>query len=98
MLFITFLKFADNRAAASEHMDAHNAWIAKGFADGAFLSVGSLTSGDGGAILAHGENRTDHDARIAADPFVIEGIVTAETHEIAPKRAVEALDFLKASP
>ncbi len=49
---------------------------------------GSIRPAAGGAILAHGESRADHDARIAADPFVIEGIVTAETYEIDPKRTV----------
>lgn len=95
-MFITFLKFAENSAAAPEFMAAHNDWIAEGFADGAFLCVGSLQPAAGGAIIAHAESRADHDARIAADPFVVQGIVTAETYEIDPKRTVPALDFLKA--
>lgn len=94
-MFITFLTFAQNRAAAPAFMAAHNDWIAQGFADGAFLCVGSLLPAAGGAILAQGETRADHEARIAADPFVVQGIVTAETHEIDPKRTVPALDFLK---
>jgi uncharacterized protein YciI len=95
-MFITFLRFGENRAAAPEFMAAHNDWIAQGFADGAFLCVGSLQPAAGGAILAHGESRAAHDARIAADPFVMQGIVTAETHEIDPKRTIGALDFMKA--
>lgn len=94
-MFVTFLKFAENRAAAPEFMAAHNDWIAQGFADGAFLCVGSLLPAAGGAVLASGESRADHDARIAADPFVVQGIVTAETYEIDPKRTVAALDFAK---
>jgi uncharacterized protein YciI len=94
-MFITFLKFAENRSAAPEFMAAHNEWIAKGFADGVFLCAGSLQPAAGGAILASGESRTAHDARIASDPFVVQGIVTAETYEIDPKRTVPALDFVK---
>jgi len=94
-MFITFLKFAENRAAAPDFMAAHNDWIAQGFADGVFLGVGSLMPAAGGAILAHGETRARHEARIAADPFVAQGIVTAEIHEIDPKRTIPALDFLK---
>ena len=94
-MFVTILKFAQNRAAAPDFMAAHNNWIAQGFADGAFLCVRALQPAAGGAILAHGESRADHDARIAADPFVAQGIVTAETHEIDPRRTVPALDFLK---
>ncbi|MCK3778368.1 hypothetical protein MZK49_16825 [Ensifer sesbaniae] len=95
-MFVTFLKFAENRAAAPEFMAAHNEWIARGFADGVFLCVGSLQQAAGGAILAHQESRAAYDARIAADPFVVQGIVTVETYEIDPKRTVAALDFLKA--
>ena len=72
-MFVTVLKFAQNRAAAPDVMAAHNDWIAQGFADGAFLCVGALQPGAGGAILAHGESRADHDVRIAADPFVAQG-------------------------
>lgn len=93
-MFITFLKFANNRAAAPEFMAAHNDWISRGFAEGAFLCVGSLQAG-GGAIFASGESRAEHEARIAADPFVLHGVVTPETHEVDPKRTVPALDFLR---
>ena len=93
-MFITLLKFAGNRAAAPEFMAAHNEWIAKGFADGVFFCVGSLTPAAGGAILAHGESREGHEARVAADPFVVHGIVAAEIYEVDPKRTAEALNFL----
>jgi hypothetical protein len=42
-MFITLLKFAGNRTAAPKFVAAHDEWIAKGFADGVFLCVGSLT-------------------------------------------------------
>ncbi|MBL8581399.1 MAG: hypothetical protein JNL61_04110 [Rhizobiaceae bacterium] len=96
-MFVTFLKFSANRASASRLMAAHNDWIAKGFTDGVFLCAGSLAAGTGGAIVAHGESREAHDARIAADPFVMEDIVAAETHEIEPKRTADALGFLRAA-
>jgi len=95
-MFVILLKFAANRAAAPEHMTAHNEWIAQGFADGVFLCVGALQPAAGGAVLAHGESSAALHARVAADPFVIHGVVTAEIHEISPKRTAPALDFLKA--
>ncbi|MCA1440409.1 hypothetical protein I6F07_09325 [Ensifer sp. IC4062] len=94
-MFVTFLKFAENRSAAPEFMAAHNDWIARGFANGVFLCVGSLQPAAGGAIIAHAESRDAYDARIAADPFVVQGVVTAETYEIDPKRTVPALDVAK---
>ena len=95
-MFITFLKFTADRARAAEAMAAHNAWIAEGFAAGKFLCVGALDQGAGGAILSQGEDRAALEARIAADPFVAEGIVTAEIHHIDAKRWVPALDLLLA--
>ena len=93
-MFVTLLKFAENRITAPDFMAAHNDWIAQGFADGVFLCVGAVQPAAGGAILAHGESRAEHDARIAADPFVVAGIVTAETWEIDAKRAIPSLGFL----
>jgi len=41
-MFIVLLKFSSNRAQAAQLMAAHDEWIARGFADGAFLVVGTL--------------------------------------------------------
>ena len=96
-MFVTFLKFAGNRTAAPDYLAAHSDWLARGFAGGAFLCAGTLMPAAGGAILARGESRAEHDARIATDPFVVRGVVVAETHEIDPKKTAPALDFLKVS-
>lgn len=94
-MFITFLKFAENRSAAPTHMARHNTWVEKGFSDGVFLCVGSILPSEGGAIVSYGESRAQHEARIAADPFVLERVVSAEIHEIDLKRTTDALAFLK---
>lgn len=95
-MFAIFLKFAENRAKAPEFMDAHKAWIKQGFDDGVFLMVGSLQPNMGGAVLAHGGSRDDIESRVNDDPFVVEGIVSAEILEISPARADQRLDFLMA--
>lgn len=48
-------------------------------------------------ILAHGSSAAEIHARVAADPFVIEGIVTAEINEVTPGRLDERLNFLRAA-
>jgi uncharacterized protein YciI len=93
-MFIVLLKFSDNKANAGRLMDGHKAWIARGFDDGAFLLVGSLKPNLGGAIVAHGTSLTDLRARVNADPFVAENVVTAEILEIDPNKADERLKFL----
>jgi uncharacterized protein YciI len=78
-------------------MEAHEAWIRRGFDDGVFLTVGSLRSDGGGAILANGATREELVRRVDADPFVAEGVVRAEIHEIAPARTDPRPDFLTAA-
>lgn len=94
MFFIT-LRFAD-KARAPQFMDAHNAWLRQGFDDDVFLVAGSLLPGTGGAILAHNASANEIETRIQADPFVAEGVVSAEIVAIAPGRTDERLAFLKA--
>ena len=95
-MYVVLLKFSGNRSKAPDLMDGHNAWIRDGFEAGVFLAVGSLQPNAGGGILAHGTTREALDARIAADPFVAEGVVTADVLEITPARTDPRLDFLKA--
>ncbi len=94
-MFIVQLKFSTNKAAAPEFMPAHNEWIAQGFADGVFQCTGSLVPAAGGAILATGETRKKLEARVNADPFVRNNVVSAEITEVDVKKAAPGLDSLK---
>lgn len=93
-MFIIYLRLAENKAKAPEFMAGHNEWIARGVEDGVFLVVGSLRPEGGGAIIAHGEDRPLIEARVAADPFVRESVVTVEIQEVAPVRTDKRLSFL----
>ncbi len=94
-MFVIFLKFTEEKTRSGEAMEAHKAWLAQGFSDGVFLAAGSLDDGAGGAILAFGEDHDALEARVAADPFVREGIVTAEITGFTPARTDARLGFLK---
>jgi uncharacterized protein YciI len=94
-VFIIFLKFSTNKAAAPEFIAAHNEWIARGFADDVFQCVGSLVPAAGGAIVATGESREEIEARVNADPFVQEDVVVAEITEVDVKKTVPAVDVLR---
>jgi len=94
-VFIVLLRFSTNKAAATDFMAAHNGWIAAGFEDGVFQCVGSLKPEGGGAILAAGENRDEIEARVKADPFVVNDVVTAEVIEVDVKKTTSALEFLR---
>ncbi len=93
-MHIVFLKFSANRSRASQLMDAHKAWIKRGFDDGVFLLAGSLEPGLGGGILAHNTSLADLQSRVNVDPFVAENVVKAEIFELDPGKADERLKFL----
>lgn len=95
-MHIIFLRFTAEKARAGAFMAAHNAWLQQGFNDGIFLMSGGLVPGLGGVILAHGPSAAEIQARVAADPFVIEGIVTAEISEVTPGHLDERMSFLRA--
>ena len=92
-MHIILLKFGENKASAPVHMADHKAWIAQGISDGVFQCVGSLDVG-GGFILAHGQNDEDLRQRVAADPFVEHGVISAEVLQIDVNQAVPALSYL----
>ncbi len=94
-MFVIILRFAD-KARASDFMEAHKAWIARGFDTGIFMLMGSLQPAMGGTLFAEKGARQEIEDFVAQDPFVAEGIVTAEVLEIAPNRTDERLAFLLA--
>ncbi len=93
-MFVILLRFSENRSRASEFMDGHGQWLRQGFEDGVFLLAGSLQPNAGGSIIAHNTELSELEERVGRDPFVAEGVVTAEILEIEPKRADERLSFL----
>lgn len=93
-MYIILLKFSHNKSQAGAFMEGHNQWIKRGFDDGVFLLVGSLQPGLGGAVIAHAETRADLEQRVQDDPFVAEGVVSAEILEMDPKKADDRLSFL----
>ena len=95
-MFIVLLRFSANKGEAGRHMDGHKAWITRGFDDGVFLLVGNLQPQSGGGIVAHRTSLAELQARVSADPFVVEDVVKAEIVEITPSRADERLGFMLA--
>jgi len=93
-MHIVLLKFAENKDQAPHHMNAHNAWLKRGFEDGVFVLAGSLQPRRGGAIVAHGCALEELQARVDEDPFVAAKVVEAEIFEISPSKADPRLSFL----
>lgn len=93
-MFIVFLRFGPNRAQAGQWMAGHKQWIQDGIDDGSFLVAGSLDNAQGGVVIAAGQDGDAINARVAQDPFVMHGIVSAEVHSVAPSLMAEGLATL----
>jgi len=93
-MFVVLLKFSGNKDQAAQFMEGHKAWLQRGFDDGVFLLAGSLQPNLGGAILAHNASPSALQSRVNEDPFVAEGVVSAEILEITPSKASEHFSFL----
>jgi len=94
-MFVVLLRFTENKHLASEHMAGHNDWVRKGLDETVFLLTGSISEGQGGAIIAHGLTRADLERRLEADPFVAERIVSPEIIEIEPAMTDDRLAFAR---
>ncbi|OOG85927.1 hypothetical protein B0E41_07310 [Hydrogenophaga sp. A37] len=95
-MFIVFLRFGPNRAQVGQWMAGHKQWIQDGIADGSFLLAGSLDQAQGGLVIAVGTDAAALHARIAQDPFVVHGVVTADIHAVAPSSVAQGLPALLA--
>jgi len=93
-MFVVLLKFSTNKANASQFMEGHNSWLKDGFAKDTFLLAGTIQPKLGGAILAHNATLEQIQAIVKEDPFVFEGVVTAEIIEITPSKTVPQMEFL----
>jgi uncharacterized protein YciI len=93
-VFVVLLRLAEKKSLASSHLAAHNAWLARGFEDGAFLVAGTLVPKLGGAIIAHGITHAELEARVALDPFVAYGVVASEILEVDPAKVDPRVAFL----
>lgn len=93
-MFIVTLTLTEKKSKAPEFMEAHKAWIAKGFNDGIFVLVGSLKPQGGGVILAIGSDRASIEDRVSEDPFVVKGVATPHIQEVSPGRVASELSFL----
>lgn len=95
-MHIIFLKFGPHRSQAKHWMAEHVRWIQQGIDDGVFLMAGSLDDAQGGVVLAANAGREEIALRIAQDPFVVHGVVTAEVHAVTPSRLAQGLASLLA--
>lgn len=94
-MFIVILRYTAPLAEIDRVVAEHRAWVDRGYADGVFMVSGPQTPRVGGAILAHGLSRAALDARLAEDPFNVNGLAAYEVIELAASRSDPRLAFLR---
>jgi uncharacterized protein YciI len=93
-VYLIILDYLVPLAEVDAQLEAHRAWVDRGFADGVFLLSGPCIPREGGAIVAHGEDRAAIEARVAADPFHTAQVARHRIVEVAARRADPRLSFL----
>ncbi|GJD32456.1 hypothetical protein PMNALOAF_3729 [Methylobacterium adhaesivum] len=93
-MIVVSLTYVKSTAEADQHMEAHMAWVKRGYAEHGFLASGRKVPRTGGVIFARGP-RAAVEAYVATDPFHVHGIAEFEITEIDVTTAIEGLDILK---
>lgn len=96
-MFIVFLKFSENKAAAPEHMAGHNEWLKAGFETGMFVLAGTLEPKSGGCLISAHNSLEAVKEFVMKDPFVQEKVVSPEILEVTPSKTEDRLSFLKSA-
>lgn len=76
-LSLILLNYQRPLAEVDAAMARHVAWLELGFAEGVFVAAGRRDPRTGGVILCRGAG-AEVEALVATDPFVSEGLATAE--------------------
>ncbi|SFH06568.1 YciI family protein [Methylobacterium gossipiicola] len=93
-MIVIALTYVKSTEEADRHMEAHMAWVKRGYAEHGFLASGRKVPRTGGVIFARGP-REAIEAYVEADPFRVHGIADFTITEIDVTTAVAGLDALK---
>jgi uncharacterized protein YciI len=83
-----------DRSRAAAHLEGHRAWLRDGVERGLVLVAGALDDDAGGALLVRTDDLKDLQRWVAADPFVVHGVVEAAITRLSPKLAVPELAWV----
>ncbi|MEV7239027.1 YciI family protein [Streptomyces sp. NPDC051020] len=87
MLHLLLLRYTVSEQAAEPFIKAHVAYLDRHHGNGTFLVSGQTDpTSTGGAILAHGVDRTTIEEITAQDPFVTGGVAEYTITTITPGR------------
>lgn len=80
-MFVVLLTYTAPLEQIDQHMPAHMAYLQRCYQAGMFVASGRRVPRTGGVILAQAPDRVSVEQVVALDPFVAEGLATAEVVE-----------------
>nr|WP_255719765.1 YciI family protein [Pelomonas sp. P8] len=83
-MFLVTLSSRAEQSAIQRQSNAHRAWLAHHTSQGRFIAAGPLASGEGGVIVAHGDQQSELEAVLSSDPFVALGLVDVTVQAWTP--------------
>ncbi|WP_394939662.1 YciI family protein [Psychromicrobium sp. YIM B11713] len=92
-MFIVSLSYLVELEQVDRFIPAHLEWLEQNYTDGVFLASGRKVPRTGGVILASGLNRAELDARLAEDPFSVQGIAEYAVIEFEPNKVREGVSL-----
>ncbi len=95
-MYIVILRYVRPLEEIDALMGQHVQWLNKHYADGTFVASGRQSPRTGGVILARSGERLALEAMIAHDPFVSNGVATAEVIEFHPSMTAKGAEVFKA--
>jgi len=93
-MLILSLTYTKSQEEADLQMPPHLAWVKEGYDRGWFIASGRKVPRTGGVIVAKGD-RSELEAFVAEDPFVLHGIAAYEITEVALTTAAAGFEGLK---
>lgn len=94
-MFIIILTYTKPLEEVDRHLADHKDWVKQGFDDGVFVLSGGQRPRVGGALIAIGGDRKAIDDRVQSDPFVRNGVASAQVLEVVPSTLDDRVSLLR---
>ncbi|EKF75665.1 hypothetical protein A11A3_02312 [Alcanivorax hongdengensis A-11-3] len=96
-MFVVTLTYKVPLTTVDQYLEAHLAYLDRGYAAGHFIVSGRKVPRTGGVILARADSRNDLLSLLEQDPFHQAGIADFDIVEFVPSKTAEGLEALHES-
>jgi len=91
-MFVMTVTYTKPMDEVNAHLEAHRAFLAKGYEDGALMMSGGQNPRVGGIIIGRFDDKAVAQAFVASDPFYINDVASYEIVEFVPSKFAKELE------